>query len=94
MVTLGCWEEGNFIGAVIFAWGANCNMAKHQGLKMTEAAELVRVALRDHKTPVSRILSICIKMLKRQSPGLKLLLSYADPCHGHVGGIYQASGWT
>jgi len=33
-------------------------------------------------------------MLKRQMHGLRLLVSYADPAQGQVGGIYQAMGWT
>src|SRR6056297_1758926 len=25
---------------------------------------------------------------------MRLVVSFADPSHGHVGGIYQAMGWT
>jgi hypothetical protein len=32
-------------------------------------------------------------MLKREMPGIRLLVSYADLNHGHVGKIYQASNW-
>ena len=60
---------------------------------MIECAELVRVALKDHAMPVSRIVSIACKMIKRQSPGLRLLVSYADTRENHHGGIYQAAGW-
>ena len=62
-------------------------------LKMTECAELCRVALAKHSTPVSRILSIAVKMLKREMPGIRLIVSYADLNHGHFGKIYQASNW-
>ncbi len=58
-----------------------------------ELAELTRVALTKHKTPVSRIGAIAIRRLKKQSPGLRLLISMADPKQGHHGGIYQAGGW-
>ena len=34
-----------------------------------------------------------IKMLKQQSPGLRLVVSYADTGQGHHGGIYQATNW-
>ena len=91
---LGAWEGGEFIGAVIFAWGANPNLAKAYGLEMTQCAELVRVALKPHKTPVSQILSVCVRMLRKQSEGLRLLVSYADTREGHHGGIYQAAGWV
>jgi hypothetical protein len=92
-VCIGVWEDNDFTGAVIFAWGANPNMAKAFDLNMTECAELVRVALTEHKAPVSRIISIAVKMLKRQSPGLRLIVSYADPYRNHAGGIYQAGNW-
>jgi hypothetical protein len=90
---IGVWEDGNFIGVLVFAWGANLRLAGEFGLKMTECAELCRVALNKHQTPVSRIVTIALKMLKRTMPGIRLLVSYADPEHGHVGKIYQAMGW-
>jgi hypothetical protein len=90
---IGVWENGKFIGIVIYALGANPHLGSPYGLKQFEAAELVRVALTKHKTPVSRILSIAQAFLKQQSPGLRLLVSYADTEQGHHGGIYQASGW-
>jgi hypothetical protein len=60
---------------------------------MTQVCELARVALSNHKTPVSKILSICIKMLKKQSPGTRLIVSYADTEQKHLGIIYQATNW-
>ena len=90
---LGVWEDGNFIGAVVFAWGANRHLAGEYELKMTECAELCRVALAKHETPVSRILAIAVKMLKREMPGIRLVVSYADLNQGHEGKIYQASNW-
>jgi hypothetical protein len=60
---------------------------------MTECAELCRIALDKHTTPVSRIISIAVKMLKREMPGIRLLVSYADLNQGHEGKIYQASNW-
>jgi hypothetical protein len=78
---------------VVFAWGANRHLAGEYKLKMTECAELCRVALAKHATPVSRILSIAVKMLKREMPGIRLIVSYADLNRGHFGKIYQASNW-
>lgn len=93
MVKVGVWEGGKFIGVLIFSWGANRHLAGQYGLDMTECAELVRVALTDHTAPVSRIGAIAARMLRRQSPGLRLLVSFADPANGHHGGVYQAMGW-
>lgn len=93
LVSVGAWERGGYMGAVIFGRGANRNAGSPYGLTCTEIAELVRVALRAHTAPVSRVVMIAVRMLRAQSPGLRLLFSYADPVVGHHGGIYQASGW-
>jgi hypothetical protein len=90
---LGVWEDGKFIGAIVLAWGANRHLAGEYKLKMTECVELCRIALDGHKTAVSRIISIAVKMLKREMPGIRLLVSYADLNQGHEGKIYQASNW-
>lgn len=44
--------------------------------------------------PVTRILAIAIRMLKREMWGIRLLVSYADLDHGHLGKIYHASNWV
>lgn len=94
LVKVGVWENGKFIGVVLFSYGANNNAAKSFKLTQYEVCELTRVALTKHQTNVSRILSIALKMLQRQSPGIKLVFSYADKTNqGHHGGIYQANGW-
>jgi len=69
------------------------NIGAPYNLSTTEVAELVRVALTKHTTPVSRVLSIAVRFLLARSPGLRLIVSYADPVEGHHGGIYQACGW-
>jgi len=92
-VYVGVWEDGKFVGAVIFARGSNNAIGKPYGLSQQHVCELVRVALRSHQTPVTRILSIAIRMLKKQNPGLRLIVSYADVNQGHHGGIYQGGNW-
>lgn len=92
-VRFGVWEAGEFIGAVLFSRGATAGMLKPYGLTQTQGCELTRVALRDHVTPVSRIVSIAVRKLIVASPGLQLIVSYADPDQDHHGGIYQAMGW-
>ena len=92
-VKVGAWEDGKFIGAVIFAYGANNNIGKPFRLEQTECCELVRVALRNHSTPVSRIVAISIRFLRTKCQGLRLIVSYADTAQGHHGGIYQAGNW-
>ena len=50
--------------------------------------------MRGHVTPVSRLISLSLDMLHHSSPGLRLVVSYADPGHGHHGAIYQAANWV
>ncbi len=94
LVKIGVWEDDRYIGVVIFARGANKNIGRPYGLVVTSVAELVRVALALHHTPVSRIISIAIRMLRQRSPSLRLVVSFADPEQGHVGSVYQAGGWV
>lgn len=93
IIKIGVWEDGEYIGVVLFSRGANNNLMRPYGLECTEGCELTRVALANHKAPVSRIVAFAIKMLKRQSPGIRLIVSFADPNQGHIGGIYQAGNW-
>src|SRR5262245_61554383 len=93
LVKVGVWERGAFIGCVLFSRGANKSLGTPFGLASTEVCELSRVALRQHDAPVSRIVSVAVKLLRRHCPGLRLLVSFADPEHGHVGAVYQAMNW-
>jgi hypothetical protein len=93
LVKVGVWEANKYIGVILFSRGANNNMLKPFGLSVTEGCELTRVALSGHCAPVSRIIKIALKFLRDNSPGLRLIVSFADPSHGHHGGIYQAGGW-
>ena len=92
-VRVGAWEDGKFIGVILFGQGATPEIGSPYGLKQTEICELTRVALTTHVTPVSRIMALAIRFLRKQSPGLKMIVSFADAGQGHHGGIYQANGW-
>lgn len=89
----GVWEHNKFIGAVIFGRGSNNSLLKPYGLKQSEGCELVRVALTTHDAPVSQIVAQALRELKRTNPGLRLVVSFADPEQNHHGGIYQAGNW-
>lgn len=93
-VNIGVWEGGRFIGVVMFSRGASAKLLNPYGLKQDEGCELTRVALTKHAAPVSRIVAIAIRILSRHSPGMRLIVSFADPHEGHHGGIYQAGGWV
>jgi hypothetical protein len=93
LVKFGVWENDKYIGCVLYGRGACNNLAKSLSLKVTECCELVRVALTKHKAPVSKIMAITLLLLKKQCPGLRAIVSFADSNKNHHGGIYQATNW-
>ena len=91
---VGAWERNKFIGVVLFGRGASPNLGKKFSLNQDECVELLRVALTKHTNKVSRIASIALKFLQKTNPRLRLVVSFADPDKGHIGGIYQAGNWV
>ncbi len=94
LVRIGTWEDGRFRGCVLFGVGANRHLARPFGLQPTQVCELTRVALatgREH--PTSKVVAISLRMLHRQSPGIKVVVSYADFGREHYGTLYQAGNW-
>lgn len=94
LVKFGVWEEEKFIGVVIFSRGASPNLGTALELDQTQVCELTRVALTSHKAPVSQIVSEALGALKKSNPGMRAVVSFADPKEGHHGGIYQAGNWV
>lgn len=90
---IGVWEKGKFVGVVIFSRGATPHICSPYKLTQYQACELTRIALSKHHTPVSKILSISLRFLKKYCPGVRLIVSYADADQNHYGGIYQATNW-
>ena len=93
LISYGVWEDEVYIGAVIYGRGASPELGSAYGLTQIECCELVRVALNKHKASVSQIVAQTIKILKESNPGLRLIVSFADPEHDHKGIIYQAMNW-
>ena len=94
LVKMGAWENGKFIGVVLFGRGASPTLGKKFNLGQDQCVELVRIALTKHITPVSRIAAIAMKFLKQSNPKLRMVVSFADPDKGHHGGVYQAGNWV
>lgn len=93
-VKIGAWENGIFIGVVIFSPGATPSLYKTYKITQQEGCELTRIALKKgHIAPTSKILALALKILQKSNPGLRLVISFADSSQGHHGGIYQATNW-
>lgn len=94
LVRVGVWENATFSGVVTFGAGSSNALGKRWNLTPLQVCEMNRVALRPgHKAQVSRILSIAIKLLRSHAPGLRAVVTFADPEAGHHGGVYQGAGW-
>ena len=72
---VGVWEDRRYIGMIAFSPAMNPRLGVTYGLNQFEVCELVRVALDRHVTPVTRLVKIAIGILKRNSPGLRLIIS-------------------
>lgn len=90
---IGVWENQQYIGCIIYSMGANKSLMTPYGLSQFEGCELTRIALNKHETEVSRLVKISLNMLKKHCPGLRLVISFADSGHDHIGSIYQAGNW-
>lgn len=94
LVKVGAWEDGQFVGVVLFGRGASPNLGTPFGASATEVCELVRVAMRDHTAPTTQVVAAALRYLKATNPGLRLVVSFADEAQGHLGTIYQAGNWV
>ena len=65
-----------------------------EGACSDDCAVLTRLWLSDDlpKNSESRVIGVVLRALQRNT-SLKFVISYADPSQGHVGTIYQATGW-
>ena len=94
LVKIGVWEDKKYIGCVLFSNAVGAMSSKTYRLNNQEFVELVRIALNKHCSTVSKIIAIAIKLLLSINKKLRLIVSYADPKEGHLGGVYQASNWV
>lgn len=93
----GCFLDGALHGVMSF--GPSTDKSKLIGLvegtKWNEFIELNRMAFDDYlpANSESRCISIAIKLIKRNAPHVKFIVSFADGCQCGDGTIYRASGF-
>lgn len=95
-IHFGVFLGGTLQGALQF--GASIDkrrMAQNLGVGFNETLELNRMALSDQCPPnsESRALGICLRILKKAYPHLRVIVSFADACQCGDGTIYRASGF-
>ena len=94
---LGCFLNGQLGGVMSF--GSSLDKSKTQKLvKNTgwnEFIELNRMAFCNYlpRNSESRCLAVAIKIIKKQYPHIKWIISFADGCQCGDGTIYRAAGF-
>ncbi len=86
-------DKDEWCGVIVYGHGSNNNIAKPFGLKIGEVLELVRVALNGKQEFTSKAVAMSLKLIKKDIPLCKLVVSYADLDKNHIGIIYQATNW-
>ena len=87
------FENDKWCGVVLFGGGASVNMPTKFNLRNGQYLELNRMALNGKQSSTSKVLSIAIKLIKKECPTVRMLFSYADKGQEHKGIIYQATNW-
>ena len=94
MLAFGALLRRRLLGAIILGVGPYNTPSLVEGATSDHCVTLTRLWLDDDlpKNSESRALGIVLRSLKRHTH-LKFLVTYADPAQGHLGTIYQATGW-
>ncbi|MGD0855964.1 MAG: DNA methyltransferase [Dehalococcoidia bacterium] len=94
MLTFGVFLKGRLMGALSFGAGPSLAHKLVKGAKRDDCLALTRLWLSDDlpRNSESHVLGFVLRSL-RQHTEVKFLVSYADPSQGHLGTIYQATGW-
>lgn len=85
---------GALVGAVLFGQLSTTAWKKF-GESEREVLELRRLVLLDAcgRNSESRVIGWCLRWVKKNLPDVRVIVSYADPMHGHTGVIYKASNF-
>jgi hypothetical protein len=93
-LTFGVFRGPRLLGALSLGVGPKNAHRLVDGAAPDDCLTLTRLWLSEelpHKSE-SRVIGVVRREIRRHT-NLKFLLTYADPAQGHVGVIYQATGW-
>ena len=93
-LAFGVFVDHCLLGVVTLGVGPYNAHSLVKGAMPDDYLTLTRLWLSDELPPnsESRVLAVVIRAFKRHTD-LKFLVTYADPTYGHLGTIYQATGW-
>jgi hypothetical protein len=94
-LTFGAFIGSRLLGALTLGAGPANAYSLVDTATPNDCLTLSRLWLSDElpHNSESRFIGVVLRSLKKYC-GLKFLVSYADPAQGHVGTIYQATGWV
>jgi len=93
-LAFGAFLDQRLMGALTLGAGPSQAFRLVEGASADDCAVLSRLWLSDELpcNSESRVLGIVLRSLRRHT-NLKFVVTYADPAEGHVGTVYQATGW-
>jgi hypothetical protein len=95
LVKVGAWENGKFIGVVLFGRGATPNLMKTIQIRSNRMRRISAHCIDKTRCASFEGGGIGYKIFKkRKTRSIRLIVSFADPSQGHHGGIYQAGNWV
>lgn len=88
------YNEQTLVGAALFGELSTTAWKKYSECE-GDVIELRRLVCSEScpRNTESWFISKCLKYLRKHST-YKICVSYADPRHGHIGYVYQASNWN
>lgn len=86
-------NENKFCGVVVYGYPASPNILPQFNLNNGQFLELRRVALNGMQSFTSKVVSISLRLLRKDVPNCKVVVSYADKGQNHLGIIYQATNF-
>ncbi len=95
-IHFGVYWNGRLEGVLQFGPSIDKRrMAQNLGIGFNESLELNRMAFSDvlPKNSESRAIAVCLRILKKAYPHLRVIISFADACQCGDGTIYRASGF-
>ncbi|HZA24572.1 MAG TPA: DNA methyltransferase [Dehalococcoidia bacterium] len=93
-LAFGAFIANRLLGTLTLGVGPLNAYSLVEGATPDDCLTLTRLWLSDElpKNSESRFIAVVLRSLRRNTY-LKFLVSYADPAQGHLGTIYQATGW-
>jgi hypothetical protein len=90
----GAFSVSRLLGAITFGAGPTNAFRLVEGASPYDCLTLTRLWLSEElpSNSESKVIAVSLRYLKKYTK-LKFIVTYADPTQGHVGTIYQATGW-